>query len=351
MVSSLLPAPIDPTTAGEDYWKRYHELRRVRQSESRPDDPVRPDDLEEMRIKRVNPFQIEYRHEISSSGAMLSSFYGHTVKPDTAEYETNKHLFWADFYVHPAHRRRRIGASWLPVILALMDQRGCTKVGMGVEERPGHGFMKWLGAQPGLHGAENRLDVAGVDWAMVERWVAEGAARSPRTTLEMYDGPMPEEMWADYAPQFSAILNTTPLENLDIGQEIVTPDRIRDWYARLEMSGERVHSIIAREPDGMISGVTDVGWAPYRPAIIHQQFTGVRPDARGRGVGKWIKAKMLVHLRELYPELRWITTDNAGSNAPMLAINKQLGFKQYRAGTEYQMGRDKLAARLRELTR
>jgi hypothetical protein len=31
----------------------------------------------------------------------------------------------------------------------------------------------------------------------------------------------------------------------------------------------------------------------------------------------------------------------------MLAINKKLGFKQYRAGTEYQIGRDSLAARRR----
>jgi hypothetical protein len=33
----------------------------------------------------------------------------------------------------------------------------------------------------------------------------------------------------------------------------------------------------------------------------------------------------------------------------MLAINKELGFREYRASTEYQMGRDDLAARVRKL--
>jgi hypothetical protein len=58
---------------------------------------------------------------------------------------------------------------------------------------------------------------------------------------------------------------------------------------------------------------------------------------------------MLAHLHALHPDAQWVATDNAGSNAPMLAINKKLGFKQYRAGTEYQISRDNLAARIKRL--
>jgi GNAT superfamily N-acetyltransferase len=142
------------------------------------------------------------------------------------------------------------------------------------------------------------------------------------------------------------MLNTIPFEALDHGEIVITPERMREWYGRMELSGEVTHTVITREPDGVISGITDVTWAPYRPAIIHQQFTGVRPDARGRGLGKWIKAAMLLHLRKLYPDAEWVVTDNAGSNAPMLKINRTLGFKAYRQGTEYQITRDDLAERL-----
>jgi hypothetical protein len=54
---------------------------------------------------------------------------------------------------------------------------------------------------------------------------------------------------------------------------------------------------------------------------------------------------MLLHVRELYPQLRTVATGNASSNAPMLAINKKMGFKEHRPGNEYQISLEKLRAR------
>jgi GNAT superfamily N-acetyltransferase len=348
MVSQLVPASIDFKSASPDFWKRYHAYRRLRQKESRPDDPSRPDDLEEKRLKRGNPFDIQYFYEIAKDGLMLSWFSSSTSKPGTAGHESNKHLFWADLFVHPDHRRQGIGTSWLPLIVDLMDKHGCTVVGISAEEAPGHSFLKWMGATPKLVGAENRLKLADVDWKMVERWIDEGPKRSPQTRLEIYEGALPEAMRADYAPQLSSMLNTIPFENLDHGEIVVTAEHMAEWYAQLEISNERLLTMLTREPDGVISAITDTGWAPHRPSIIQQRFTGVRPDARGRGLGKWIKAAMLARIRELYPKAEWVSTENAASNVPMLAINKKLGFKQYRAETEYQISRDGLAERLKK---
>ncbi len=338
---------VDFKTAGADFWRRYHAYRRLRQEESRPDDPLRPDDLEEQRLKRDSPFDIEYRYEVAEHGVLVSWFSGSTSRPGTPAYESNKHLFWADLYVHPGHRRRRIGASWVPVMLEIMDRHGCTLAGIGTEEDSGHAFLTWLGAEPRLSSAENRLKLADVDWGMARRWIDEGRRRSPRTKLEFYEGHLPERMWDDYAPQLTSMLKTIPFEDLDMGEILVTPDHMRDFYARLDLGGELQYTVLTRELDGVISAVTDTTWAPYRPTIVNQRFTGVRGDARGRGLGKWIKAAMLIRLREIYPEIEWVVTDNAGSNAPMLAINKKLGFKQYRAETEYQISRAALAANMR----
>ena len=349
MMVGGVAARIDFKSAGADFWKRYHAYRRLRQHESRPDDPVRPDGLEELRLTRDSPFDIHHHYEIAQGGLLVSWFSGSTSKPGTPGHDSNQHLFWADLYVRPDRRRQGIGSSWLPVMLELMDEHGCSVLGIGTEEASGHAFLRWLGAEAKLVGAENRLKLADVDWKMVERWVADGPKRSPQTKLEIYDGHLPEAMWDDYAPQLSSMLNTIPFENLDHGEIVVTPDHMRDFYARLKLGDERLHSILTREPDGVISAITDTTWAPHRPSIVEQRFTGVRPDARGRGLGKWIKAAMLAHLHELYPQAEWVTTENAGSNAPMLAINKKLGFKQYRVGTEYQIRRDALAARVERL--
>jgi mycothiol synthase len=345
-VGGVAPVRVDFKSAGAGFWKRYHVYRRLRHNESRPDDPLRPDEIEEQRLKRDSPFDLEYRFEIAENGVLLSWFSGSTAKPGTPAYESNKHLFWADLYVRRDHRRRRLGASWVPVMIDLMDRHGCTLAGMGTEEDSGHAFLKWLGAKPGLSSAENRLKLADVDWSMAQQWIDEGRRRSPQTKLEFYEGRLPDEILEDYAPQLTSLLKTIPFENLDIGEIVVTPDHIRDFYARLDLGGELQYTVLLREPNGVISAVTDTTWAPYRPTIIEQRFTGVRPDARGRGLGKWIKAEMLTRLRQTYPEIQWVTTDNAGSNAPMLAINKKLGFKEYRAETEYQISRDALAARL-----
>jgi len=349
MKADHLPVRVDFNSARADFWKRYHELRRVRQQESRPDDPLRPNELEEAWLKRESPFDIQYRYEIPQDGRLLGWLSGSTSKPGSPGHDSNKHLFWADLYVRPDSRRRGIGTSFMPLLLELMDAHGCTVVGIGTEDASGHAFLQWLGAEARFSGAENRLKLAGVDWKMVDRWLGEGPQRSPQTKLETYDGPLPEAMWDDFAPQLSSILNTIPFENLDHGEIVLTPDHMRDYYARLKIGDERLHTILTREPDGIISAITDTSWAPHRPEIIEQRFTGVRPDARGRGLGKWIKAAMLAHLRVLYPAAQWVATENAGSNAPMLAINKKLGFKQYRAGTEYQISRDNLAARIQRL--
>src|SRR5438477_276233 len=250
MVEELIPTAVDPVAAGRDFWTRYHELRGLQHSELRPDDPLTPDDVVEAQMKKPNPFDLHHYFEISRDGVMLSWFNGETVAPANPEYVTNKHLYWANGYVRPDHRRRGIGTKWLKVIAELMDDHGCTLVGFHTTQDTGHAFIQRLGAEPKLTEIESRL----------------------------------------------------------------------------------------KPPD--------VNWAPYRRTLIEQQFTGVLPAARGRGIGKWIKAAMLLHVRELYPDAEWVVTGNAHSNAPMLKINRTMGFKAYRTGVEYQMTRDELGARI-----
>ncbi|HEX2647903.1 MAG TPA: GNAT family N-acetyltransferase [Candidatus Dormibacteraeota bacterium] len=346
MIGEIAPARVDPATADRNFWTRYHELRRVRQEEVRPDEPLQPDPEVEAVLKRPDPFRINEWYEISSDRRMLSFYHGELVSANNPEHATSKHLYDADFYVIPDARRQGIGRSWLPLIAERMRAHGCTTVSFWVEQDVGREFMNRVGADARLQEIESRLSLSELDWSMVERWIAEGQARSPHTKLEIYDGQVPEDMWPDYAPQLASMLNTMPFEGLDHGEIIITPEMMAEWYARLELSGEVQATVITREPDGVISGITDTTWAAYRRKIIQQMFTGVRPSARGRGIGKWIKAAMLLHLRDLHPDAEWVSTENAGSNAPMLKINRTLGFKPYRNGTAYQMSLEKLEARV-----
>lgn len=349
MVGELTPAPVDLATADREFWTRFHELRRVRHAELRPDEPAQPDAEVEANLKKDNPFEFDYWYAISAEGRMLSSFRGQSIKPANPEYESNKHLFWADAYVRPELRRAGLGSRWLAVVMELMDRHGATVLGADAKLESGNAFLVWIGAKPKLTSIDSRLELSRVDWEMLERWVSEGAERSPQTKLEIYDGRIPEEQWDDLAPQLTAMFNTMPRGELDMGDIVFTPERMRDWHERMDATGELQYILMTREPDGVISGFTSVSWAPHRRLVGHQQFTGVRTDARGRGMGKWIKAAMLLHLRELHPDLESIITDNAQSNGPMLSINRALGFERYRDEVEYQIGRSELDRKIRSL--
>ena len=230
MVGELVPSSVDPATAGMDFWRRYHKFRRVRQKESRPDDPLRDDADEEAHMKRVSPFQETVYYEVFRDGEILGLLQGSSVKPASPEYVSNRHLYEADIFVRSAFRRRGIASSFLPVIVELMDRRGCTTLGFWVEEDSGHEFMKWVGAESKLTTIESRLMFSEIEWQEMERWAAEGARRSPDTTLEIIDGPLPEDEWQAFSSQLSAMLNTMPFEDLDHGEIVVTPEKMRDFY-------------------------------------------------------------------------------------------------------------------------
>ena len=346
MVGELVPVRVDPVTADRHFWHRFHELRRARDSELHPGDPTDPDEIVEAHMKRADPYDIAEYFEMSRDDRMISWFETQTTTPANPEYATNRHLIWTEAYVRKDARRRGIARSWLTVLDDVMAGHGCTVAGMSTTQESGHGFLRWLGAAPKLTDIESRLMLADVDWPMLERWVQEGAARSPETKLEIYDGPLPDEILPEFAVRRSELLNMIPFEDLDIGDIVVTPERVRDVYDRAAQTGRVLHEVLTLDPDGRISGMTDMEAHVHKPTMLAQQFTGVRPDARGRGLGKWIKAAMLLHMRELYPRVEWITTENAHSNDPMLKINRALGFKEFREAVEYQVTREQIHAKV-----
>ncbi|TMD79162.1 MAG: GNAT family N-acetyltransferase [Chloroflexi bacterium] len=349
MANDLIPREIDLNSAGDDFWRRYHAFRRVRHDEVRPEDPFYPDELERMRILSDQKFEVNHAFEVVHDDEMVSWFRSAVTKPGAPGYDTNRYFLWCTFSVLAPYRRRGIARSHLPLLLELMDRDGCRTVTLESEEESGHAFLQWLGADKKSEGAENRLHIPDVDWPMMQRWIDEGAKGSPETKLEVYDDHIPDAMLEEFAPQLSALLNTMPWDDLDHGDIVETPEILRHEYERMDLAGLKHHTVLTREPNGVISGMTDITWAPHRPTMLVQLFTGVRPDARGRGIGKWIKAFMLDRVHRLYPDAEWISTGNADSNGPMLAINKRMGFKRHRWGAEYQITRDNLAERVQVL--
>ncbi|MDQ1396172.1 MAG: hypothetical protein QOG64_1431, partial [Acidimicrobiaceae bacterium] len=84
------------------------------------------------------------------------------------------------------------------------------------------------------------------------------------------------------------------------------------------------------------------------PQRAWQGDTAVDPAHRNRGIGRWLKAAMLLHVMDERPELRRIETENAGSNDAMLGINVALGFEVLQWQAEWQVNLPVLAAAVRD---
>lgn len=336
-----------PKEASREEWERFHAYRRKRHMQRRPEDPIYPDDLTEKSMKRDDPYGESVYFYVQERDQFISLFFGGTMKPAAPGYDNNKHLLWASGSVLPEYRRQGIGTVWMSKILELFDRWPETKIlTADTEEEDGHAFLQWVGADSKWTGAENRLKWSEIDWDMVETWVEEGPKRAEGAKLELYENRLPEELWEQYLPIYTTLSNLAPREDLDMGDWVSTPETWREMYSKADERGAVHHTMIIREPNGDISGLTEVWFNQVRETLLHQDLTGVDPKYRGRGLGKWLKAAMLQHARENYPKLDWVVTGNANSNGPMLSINHRLGFKEYRASTSYQIEKDRLREKI-----
>jgi len=79
-------------------------------------------------------------------------------------------------------------------------------------------------------------------------------------------------------------------------------------------------------------------------------MTGVFPEYRNKGLGRWLKAAMLEKVLKERPEVKYVRTGNADVNAAMLKINTELGFQPYMADALWQVEIDRVLTYLGQVS-
>ncbi|MHA2276989.1 MAG: GNAT family N-acetyltransferase, partial [Candidatus Kariarchaeaceae archaeon] len=158
---------------------------------------------------------------------------------------------------------------------------------------------------------------------------------------------IPEEITDKFLSFFTETVNQTPRQDLDLNDFVYTKEMLRKEEEDAERIGRVKIRLLAIEENDDISGFTEIVYLPETKVRATQGLTSVKKEYRERGLGKMVKAAMLLKIKNEFPEVEYVMTDNATDNAPMLAINQKLGFKFHKETVAAQITPEKLGDYLR----
>lgn len=240
----------------------------------------------------------------------------------------NRHAAVIEVRVAPDHRGEGLGSAFYDHLERVATGAGRTRLFTGGPESPaGRRFAERRGYALGSIGMDRRVDLDEVSAEAVQTTFDEAEQCSGEYELVRLAGALPDELLNAYVEAVSAI-NDAPLDDLEIDDEVYDADRVRYYERGQFLSGHRLYRVLARHRGtGEIAGHTVVAVEADRPHLGDQHDTTVVRAHRGHRLGLLLKADMMRWLRDVEPDLRTITTQNAASNAHMIAVNERLGYR------------------------
>lgn len=335
----------DSETASDTYFESRHTYISTRRLETMPDDPAFPLEYSIKNArgwKLIESVKVEAWH-LWEDGQIVAELFL------TLDYdENNLHLFSSKVHVLEPYRRRGYTRPLLEKALAFAKTYGRTlAIGQTTSFVPGgQGFAEHLGATKGLEESTSQLVLEALVKNRLHDWLDHAHASAKDFEMGFWGSRYPEKDIQAIAELFD-VMNSAPRDDLDIEDSQTKPEHLREGEAYDGARGvERWVLYVRHKPSRKLAGFTVTYWQPENPENLEQGATGVLPEFRGNGLGKWLKAAMIQKVLAERPAVKRIRTENANSNAPMLAINRELGFKLYKSEITWQLEVKKLASYL-----
>lgn len=235
------------------------------------------------------------------------------------------------------HRGRGIGTALFLRGMEALESEGRSKLIVDIPDRsPGESVARRAGLTRVFREQINQLLVSDIDWVLMDSWIDAATDRAGDYELVFWQPPFPEHGLEEWC-RICDVMNTAPIDDFDLEETVMTPEKWRSIEVNLDARGYVIRSAIAvHNPSGRFAGLTTLMAQRHRPRIAQQDDTVVDPEHRGKGLGRLLKASMAKRFLAEFPDVTRINTGNAGSNAPMLKINEEMGFRTILAISAWQ---------------
>lgn len=329
--------PMNLQSASEREYQCAAEFKNLLNKEYYPEDPPIPLEEQVQGWKNIPAFvDLQTYAGWDTSGRQILAF----GEIDVENTESNEHLAFFNIEVMPEYRRLGFGRKMLKLLLPFAKDRHRSMLMVWASERiPAAGsFLERMGARKGLESHINQLKMSEFDRVLMDRWLEKGRHLESEFEMGLWNGPVPEEHLVKMSGLIQELANDQPRDSLAMENIKFTPKMMREVESYFFGKGSKRWILYVIDKSmGSFVGLTEIFWSPNRPGILNQGFTAVYPEYRSRGLGRWLKARMIKKILEERPEVEVIRTGNANSNAPMLKINQEMGFKPYFASALWQV--------------
>lgn len=227
--------------------------------------------------------------------------------------------------VLPEHRRQGIGRALAQAVRKELCEAGAQIAQAEVYSDGGVAFARSCGLD--VAHREHRMLL---DLPVTAQVLAQMRAATPpsaEVTVRSWSGACPEDLVADFALLQSQMNEDVPMGTLTRRTTEVAVDGVRRQEQRMAEQGWILVRSLALV-SGRAAGYTELFVVRGGDELVIQDDTLVDRAHRGHGIGRALKLANLRALDEV-PEARsarWIQTYTAMDNAPMLALNRSIGF-------------------------